>query len=148
MTTQGIVSGSITIPPALVPPVTNPLVVRPGAFRVRMARIFTKTPFRDTVTHDGRFMIQMVDNSDIFFEVVNTHDQAVTVELVTGSCGGYVGATRIGLPETIAANQSEGFTVAADSTWGPWIGIQINFAVAPTSGFVTVMMSQRELQLR
>jgi len=112
-----------------------------------MDRIFNKIPFRDTVTHDGRFMIPMVDNGNIYFEVVNTHDQAVTVELVAGLTGGYVGATRIGLPETVGANSSEGFTVSADDTWGPWVGVQLSFAVAPTSGFVSVMMARRELQV-
>lgn len=133
----------------MTPRLINPLLDRPGAgpYRVTLQRLFNKIPIRDTVTHDGRFMLRMQDNSNIFFEVVNSHDQAVTVELVTGLCGGYVGATRIGLPETIGANASEGFTVSADDTWGPWIGIQLSFTVAPASGFVSVMMAQRDLKL-
>ena len=145
--TQGIVSGLVTTP-AVPSPLTNPLVVGRRGFRVKMVRIFNKIPFRDTEVHDGRFMLPMVDNSNVFFEVVNTHNQAITVELVTGSCGGYVGATRIGSPELVVANRSEGFTVSSDDTWGPWIGIQVSFAVAPSSGFVTVLFSQRELQVR
>lgn len=131
------------------PLLINPLLIGPaggGLYRTKLVRIFSKLPIRDTVTHDGRFMLPMRDTGNIFFEVVNTHNQAVDVELVTGSCGGYVGATRIGLPETVAANRSEGFTVSADDTWGPWIGIQLSFATGPTSGFVTVMITQRELQ--
>lgn len=127
----------------------NPLLVGPtggGLYRTKLVRIFSKLPIRDTVSHDGQFMLPMLDTGNLFFDVLNTHNQAVTVELVTGGWGGYVGATRIGLPETVAANRSEGFTVAADSTWGPWVGIQLSFGTAPTSGFVTVMISQRELQ--
>lgn len=127
----------------------NPLLIGPtgsGLYRGKLVRLFSKLPIRDTVTHDGRFMLPMLDTGNVFFEVLNTHNEAVTVELVTGTFGGYVAATRIGLPETIAANRSEGFTVAADTTWGPWVGIQVSFGTAPTSGFVTVMITQRELQ--
>ncbi len=147
--TQGIVSGSVTVP--FVPsPLTNPLIDRPGAgvYRTRRLRIFSKLPIRETVEHDGRIMLRMLDTSNLFFEVINTHNEEVGVRLVVGGCGGYVGATDVGLPENVAANSSEGFTVAADASWGPWMGIQVSFTVAPTSGFLTVLMTQREFQPR
>lgn len=127
----------------------NPLLDRPGEgpYRTTMRRLFNKVPIRDTVRHDGKFMLPLRDNANIYFEVINTHNQAVTIELVVAFCGGYVGATRIGLPETVGANGNEGFTVAADSTWGPWVGVQLSFAVAPASGFVSVFIANRELRL-
>ncbi len=132
---------------APAPVLVNPLVSRPGSLhRLTMTRMFSKVPFRDTVSHDGKSMLQMLDNSNVFFDVVNTANQTVTVQLVTGLCGGYVGATPLGVNELIAANTSEGFTVAADSTWGPWVGIRIFFATAPTQGTVTVTLALREVQ--
>lgn len=130
-------------------PLINPLLIGvtgPGLYRTKLVRIFRKLPIRDTVQHDGRFMLRMLDTGNLYFEVLNTHNEGVGVRLVAGSCGGYVGATDIGLPENVLANSNEGFTVSADDTWGPWVGIQVSFTVAPTSGFLTVMMTQRELQ--
>lgn len=70
-----------------------------------------------------------------FFRVRNGHNQILTVEIIASSFNDPAGAGLTGATAAIPANTTQ--AVVTD-IWAPYLGLEARYAVAPTSGDLTI----------
>ena len=98
--------------------------------------LFDQFVVRDTNTHRPLRLVPMkIARSRAFFPVINDLDQDITVEIILDSQNNPAGARTTGAQAVISANTRDSI---ATNLWGPWIGVEITAAGAPTSGEVTI----------
>jgi len=98
--------------------------------------LFNRFLVRDTNTHRPLRLVPMRQvQSRAFFPVINDLDQDITVEIILDSQNNPAGARITGAQALIPANTRDSIPT---NLWGPWIGVQISAAVAPTSGAITI----------
>lgn len=125
---------------------TNPLVVRPGPYKVTKHYLFKSVTIRDALVHDARSMVRMDQTDTLSLQVFNGANTTVTIRLVGGDGGGFVGAT--GLAQgglSIGAGLTEAFSVDLNTLTLPWMSITAQYLTAPAAGGLTVIATQREL---
>jgi len=73
--------------------------------------------------------------------VENTLDQDVTVRVKANRVESTTGALNVGAPFTVSANSNDAMTLTPDTSgWLPYIFVELQCSVTPTSGAVTVFL--------
>ena len=98
--------------------------------KTRPYTLIDRLAIRDTNPRDSEAGMDLSRSRAWGFEVHNGHDQAVTVELTNGATRAGTGVTA-----TIPANTVE--PIVTD-IWLPSLGVRTSYAVAPTTGALSV----------
>ena len=100
--------------------------------------MFNALEIRDTINHrptEAPSVMDLRGARNWSFDVINDHNQIVTIEIIGGSNRSPEGMGLLGVSVTIAANTTE--PIATD-IWLPFMSIQVSYAVAPATGTVSV----------
>lgn len=98
--------------------------------------IFDHFPIRDTNNHFPLYTLTMVGMAAAIFDLENQHNQTVTWQMLGGSYPEPTAMGLIGVSGTIAATTREPIVT---NIYSKFLTLRLNYATAPTSGFVHVL---------
>jgi len=106
---------------------------------VKQVQLFIRHEIRDTLDHYSEICEWLNEEAlTLFFS--NTHDQALTIQVLGNKLPSRLGAISVGASFTLAANSQESRTLTLDTSgWLPYILVKAKAATAPTKGDLTVL---------
>lgn len=129
--------GQVLTPGGLVVATPPSLKLRPQVV------LFDGLAIIDTANHDPLVMVDLskADPSGSWmFDVWNDHNQILTFNVIAALTNDPASAGLTGNTGTIAAVTREPII---NDTWAPFVGIRVNYAVAPTTGQLTIRAQVR-----
>jgi len=131
-------------PPAPTTPYTMPMSTTAMMGYVRDTfSLMSGVEIRDTVVHLPSLLVDMTQAVDWSFNVSNACNQEVTLQML-GNVSQDTGSTGTLAPTvTVSANSSDVLSVEVGRYWTPYIGMSASYAVAPSSGALTIAMTRR-----
>ena len=118
--------------------------VAQAAPRARRVIIYEQLnrPIRGTEIVNPDIMSPLHYASKWAFDINNGCNQAVTITPIGGSDAGAGSAGAIDADFAVAANTRQAY---ATELWHLWVGLRATYAVAPTTGVLTIRLAVQEL---
>ena len=112
-----------------------PSPLSPGRRVVVTYPLIDAQKIRDTAPHWADRMLDLRRAENWGFEVENHTDQSVAVHLIASGRENPSSAGDVGVSVNVAAGTTEPMVT---SYWMPWLGLRIIFAIAPTTGSISI----------